>query len=55
MIKGNVPGNKNSFVIIKTAVKKPNVKNAKADLINYKKAEVKEENIEVAENNSTAE
>ena len=35
LIKGNVPGPKKSLVIIKTAVKKPNAKNEKADLITY--------------------
>ncbi len=59
MVKGNVPGAKGSFVIIKTAVKKPNVKNEKADLISYKKAlEVKTDDAAetvVEENNSSAE
>lgn len=42
LIKGNVPGPKKSLVIIKTAVKKPNVKNEKADLITYVEATVEE-------------
>ena len=33
LIKGNVPGPKKSLVIIKSAVKKPNVKNDKIDLV----------------------
>lgn len=42
LIKGNVPGAKKSLVIIKTAVKKPDTKNEKIDLITY--AEKAEEN-----------
>ena len=42
LVKGNVPGPKKSLVVIRTAVKKPNVKNEKADLVSYEtpKAEV---------------
>ena len=35
LIKGNVPGPKKSLVIIKTAVKKPNVKKEKVELVSY--------------------
>ena len=35
LVKGNVPGAKKSFVTIKTAVKNPEKKNEKADLIIY--------------------
>ena len=35
LIKGNVPGAKKSLVIIKSAVKKPNVKKEKIDLVSY--------------------
>lgn len=35
LIKGNVPGAKKSLVIIKSAVKKPNVKKEKVGLVNY--------------------
>lgn len=35
LVKGNVPGAKKSFVTIKTAVKNPEKKNEKADLISY--------------------
>lgn len=35
LIKGNVPGAKKSLVIIKSAVKKPNVKKEKVELVNY--------------------
>lgn len=42
LIKGNVPGAKKSLVIIKTAVKRPDTKNEKIDLITY--AEKAEEN-----------
>lgn len=55
LVKGNVPGAKKSLVLIKTAVKMPNKKNEKANLISYKEeAPVAEntpaENTEVAEN-----
>ena len=43
LIKGNIPGPKNSFVVIKSSVKHPNAKNEAADLISY---EVKEEKTE---------
>ena len=35
LIKGNVTGAKKSLVIIKSAVKKPNVKKEKVELVNY--------------------
>jgi large subunit ribosomal protein L3 len=35
LIKGNVPGAKKSLVIIKSAVKKPNVKKEKVELVSY--------------------
>ena len=35
LIKGNVPGAKKSLVIIKSAIKKPNVKKQKVDLVSY--------------------
>lgn len=44
LIKGNVPGAKKSLVIIKSAIKKANVKNEKVELVSYKvEEEVKEE------------
>lgn len=43
LIKGNVPGPKKSLVIIKSAVKKPNVKNDKTELVTYANEEVKAE------------
>lgn len=43
LIKGNVPGPKKSLVIIKSAVKKPNVKNDKIELVTYTNEEVKAE------------
>lgn len=46
LIKGNVPGPKKSLVIIKTAVKKPNAKNEKADLITYAEESANEETVE---------
>ena len=48
LIKGNVPGPKNSFVTIKTAVKRGNETEEAADLITYASEEVPvEENTEV--------
>lgn len=35
LVKGNVPGPKKSLVMIRTAVKKPNVKKEAADLVSY--------------------
>ncbi len=49
LIKGNVPGPKKSLVIIKTAVKKPNAKVEKADLITYVEEIEESVNEEVAE------
>ncbi len=46
LVKGNVPGPKKSFVMIRTAVKKKDAKNAAADLITY---------VEVVEETPTAE
>ena len=45
LVKGNVPGPKKSLVMIRTAVKKPNVKKEAADLVSYevKEVETKEE------------
>ena len=43
LIKGNVPGAKKSLVIIKSAVKKGNVKRDKIDLVSYMAEDVKEE------------
>ena len=47
LIKGNIPGPKNSFVVIKSSVKHPGLKNEKEELISYVKEE--EENTEVKE------
>ena len=47
LVKGNVPGPKKSFVMIRTAVKHPGEKNAAADLITYVvEEEVNEEPVE---------
>ena len=43
LIKGNVPGPKKSLVIIKSAVKKPNVKREKVELVTYVTEEPKAE------------
>lgn len=43
LIKGNVPGAKKSLVIIRSAVKKPNVKREKQELVTYVTEEVKAE------------
>ena len=45
LVKGNVPGPKKSLVMIRTAVKKPNVKKEAANLVSYVEPEV----VEVAE------
>ena len=42
LIKGNVPGAKKSLVIIKSAVKKPNVKREKVELVTYVTEEASE-------------
>ena len=63
LVKGNVPGPKKSYVMIRTAVKKKDAKNAAADLITYVEVveetpatEVNEEvNAEVAEEPTTEE
>ena len=50
LVKGNVPGPKKSFVMIRTAVKNPTTKNEAAELVSYKDAapveEVQEEVVE---------
>ena len=43
LIKGNVPGAKKSLVIIKSAVKKPNVKKEKVELITYEEPKAEAE------------
>ena len=42
LVKGNVPGPKKSLVIIRTAVKKPDVKKEAADLVTYVEPVVEE-------------
>jgi large subunit ribosomal protein L3 len=53
LVKGNIPGPKNSFVIIKTSVKHPGAKNDAAELVSYAKEEVAvnvtEENTETSQ------
>ena len=49
LIKGNVPGPKNSFVIIRTSVKHPGDKNKEIELVSYIEKPVVEEVIEVAD------
>ncbi len=46
LIKGNVPGPKNSLVIIRTSVKKGDKQNPKKELITYVVEEVKDDNTE---------
>ena len=46
LVKGNVPGPKQSLVMIRTAVKKPNVKKEKADLVSYEEPKVEAESKE---------
>ena len=60
LIKGNVPGPNKSLVIIKSAVKKPNVKLKKVDLVKYEsieevKQEVEEANLDETETSQTEE
>ena len=43
LVKGNVPGPKKSLLMIRTAVKKPNEKNAAANLVTYAEAKAAEE------------
>ena len=50
LVKGNIPGPKNSFVIIKTSVKHPGAKNDAAELVSYAKEEV----VEAIEENTEA-
>ena len=48
LVKGNVPGPKKALVMIRTAVKKPNVKKEAADLVTYEQPKVEvETNTEV--------
>ena len=54
LVKGNVPGAKKSLVLIKTAIKMPNKKNEKADLISYKE-ETPIENVEPVNDETVAE
>lgn len=54
LIKGNVPGPKKSLVIIKSAVKKPNVKNDKIELVTYANEEVKAEVEAVSDDTNTS-
>lgn len=56
LIKGNVPGSKQSLVIIRTAVKMPGVSKTPADLVSYvEEVEVSEENAENVENTEVLE
>ena len=55
LVKGNVPGAKKSLVIIKTAVKNPNKKNTKADLISYEEKAVETTTEEVETTTENAE
>ena len=42
LVKGNVPGNKGSLVVIRTAVKNPGVVNTPSELISYNESPVEE-------------
>ena len=54
LIKGNVPGPKKSLVIIKSAVKMPNQKRNKVDLVTYVTEEAKaEENAVIDDTNAS--
>lgn len=54
LIKGNVPGPKKSLVIIKSAIKKPEVKRAKVELKTYATEQPKED-VETKENEASQE
>ena len=53
LVKGNIPGPKNSFVIIKTSIKHPGAKNEAHELVSYVKEEVAEE-VVTEENTETS-
>ena len=56
LMKGNVPGSKQSLVIIRTAVKMPGASKTPADLVSYvEEVEVSEENAENVENTEVLE
>ena len=56
LIKGNVPGSKQSLVIIRTAVKMPGASKTPADLVSYvEEVEDSEENAENVENTEVLE
>ena len=46
LVKGNVPGAKKSYVVIRTAVKRPDAKNEAANLISYAQTVAAEETVE---------
>lgn len=49
LIKGNIPGPKNSFVVIKSSIKHPGAKNEVYELVSYKEETNENENTEVKE------
>lgn len=49
LIKGNIPGPKNSFVVIKSSIKHPGAKNEAAELVTYREETEASENTEVKE------
>ncbi len=54
LVKGNVPGAKKSLVIIKSAIKKPNVKKEKVELVSYETDEPETLNQAAPEVNETS-
>ena len=48
LVKGNIPGPKNSFVIIKSSIKHPNTKNEVSELVSYEEAKEIVEEVEEA-------
>ena len=46
LVKGNIPGPKNSFVIIKSSIKHPNTKNEVSELVSYEEAKEIVEEVE---------
>ena len=53
LVKGNIPGPKNSFVIIKSSIKHPNTKNEVSELVSYEEAKEIVEEVEEAKEEKT--
>lgn len=53
LVKGNIPGPKNSFVIIKSSIKHPNTKNEVSELVSYEEVKEIVEEVEEAKEEKT--